>query len=222
MRFREQQFGFSENPDNRNYYEILGLMPTATAEEIKAAYRRLAMNTHPDKSKNKEAEEKFKMYNEVNQILSDPEKRRLYDQKYGFDYPDNIHFTPPETEKTETRSEEPRLKIKVEQFHSCLVGEDGASLSRSYQKIEELKGCFIGTFFEGEQFSLDPRTGKEASGPYKKIIVREELLVAIDDKGERILDAETGKTVCEPFQRIFRRGDKVIGKTFAREEEIQV
>ncbi len=67
----------------KDYYKILGVPRNATQEEIKKAYRRLAMKYHPDKNKgNKEAEEKFKEINEAYAVLSDPEKRKMYDM-YG-------------------------------------------------------------------------------------------------------------------------------------------
>lgn len=69
----------------RDYYEILGIPRTATEEEIKKAYRKLAFQYHPDRNPdNKEAEEKFKEISEAYQVLSDPEKRALYD-RYGHD-----------------------------------------------------------------------------------------------------------------------------------------
>lgn len=65
----------------RDYYEVLGVAKTATADEIKKAYRKLAMQYHPDRNPgDKEAEEKFKEAAEAYDVLSDPEKRSRYDQ----------------------------------------------------------------------------------------------------------------------------------------------
>ena len=69
-----------------DYYEILGTKKTATEEEIKNAYRKLARKLHPDLNPNdKDANKKFQQLNEANEVLSDPTKRKKYDQ-YGKDW----------------------------------------------------------------------------------------------------------------------------------------
>ena len=67
--------------DKRDYYEVLGVSKSASEQELKSAYRKLAMKYHPDKNQgDKEAEAKFKEINEAYEVLSDAEKRKLYDQ----------------------------------------------------------------------------------------------------------------------------------------------
>ena len=66
----------------KDYYSILGVSKNAKDEEIKKSFRKLAVKYHPDKNPGKDAEEKFKEINEAYEVLSDPEKRRKYDQ-YG-------------------------------------------------------------------------------------------------------------------------------------------
>ena len=66
--------------DKRDYYEVLGIQRTASAAEIKKAYRQLARTYHPDVSKEADSEEKFKEINEAYEVLSDEDKRSRYDR----------------------------------------------------------------------------------------------------------------------------------------------
>lgn len=78
----------------RDYYEVLGVPRSASAEDIQKAYRKLARTYHPDLNKSKGAEERFKEINEANEVLSDPKKRKQYDT-LGANWRDGQEFRPP-------------------------------------------------------------------------------------------------------------------------------
>lgn len=79
----------------KDYYDILGVKPEATEAEIKAAYRKLARQYHPDRNKDAGAEDTFKAINEANEVLRDKEKRRAYDQVRAGGYRGGEQFRPP-------------------------------------------------------------------------------------------------------------------------------
>ena len=81
----------SSTPAPRDFYEVLGVPKNASKDDIKSAYRKMALQYHPDRNKSPDAEEKFKQISEAYAVLSDDEKRKQYDtygkegvyQRYG-------------------------------------------------------------------------------------------------------------------------------------------
>lgn len=88
----------------KDFYEILGLNKTASADEIKTAYRRLALKYHPDKNKAKDATEKFQEGTHAYEVLSDTQKRQAYDQ-FGHAAFDKT-MPPPQSESRHTNKQE--------------------------------------------------------------------------------------------------------------------
>jgi curved DNA-binding protein len=78
----------------KDYYKIMGLSRNANEDEIKRAYRKLARKYHPDVSKEKDAEAKFKELGEAYEVLKDPEKRAAYD-RLGSNWKAGEDFRPP-------------------------------------------------------------------------------------------------------------------------------
>ncbi|MEO0275587.1 MAG: molecular chaperone DnaJ [candidate division WOR-3 bacterium] len=127
----------------KDYYEILGVPRNATPEEIKKAYRRLALKYHPDRNpqNKKEAEEKFREISEAYEVLMDPQKRALYDRygheglkgafrEGGFTWKDFTHFDDLEDIFGDIR----------DIFEKFTFGEDIFDIFFGKKKVKERKG----------------------------------------------------------------------------------
>ncbi|WP_373521745.1 DnaJ C-terminal domain-containing protein [Aquiflexum sp.] len=144
-----------------NYYKILEIDRNASVDDIKKAYRKMARKYHPDLNPNdKEAENKFKQVNEANEVLSDPEKRKKYDQ-YGKDWKHAEEF-----ERGGQRQSRPR----------------GQQSSRAYsgQFTQEDFSDFFSSMFGGDASGGFQSSGREGV-KYKGADYKAELHLKLSD-----------------------------------------
>jgi len=123
-----------------DYYKILGIAKTATAKDIKKAYRKVARKYHPDLNPdNKEAEKKFKEINEANQVLSNTEKRKKYD-KYGKDWKHGEEFEKAQKQQSHHQSHSSRNQGYSEQdfsdYFSSMFGGQRASSNQDSRRFK--------------------------------------------------------------------------------------
>lgn len=109
----------------KDYYKILGVEPGATPEEIKKTYKRQARRYHPDVSKEKDAEQKFKEVSEAYEVLKDPAKRQEYDQLRTMGASGNGQFTPPPGWES------------AQHYYSSADGSAGAGTSEEFSDFFE-------------------------------------------------------------------------------------
>lgn len=144
-----------------DYYKVLGVDKNAGEEEIKKAYRKLARKLHPDLNPNdKEAHKKFQQVNEANEVLSDPEKRKKYDQ-YGKDWKHAEQFE-------KQRSQQQQYHYEPgEQFNST----DEGDFSSFFESLFGNRGGGRQTKFRGQDFNAELQlTLTEAMTTHPKVL----------------------------------------------------
>lgn len=145
----------------RDYYEVLGIDRSASAEEIQKAYRKLARKYHPDINKTKEGEDRFKQINEANEVLGDPEKRKRYDM-LGSNYKAGQDFQPP-----------PEWEFNRGGSQHFSFGNGGADFSDFFSAI------FGAQFGGGSPF--EGMGGARRGGSFEQPAQEAELHISVED-----------------------------------------
>ncbi|MDB5198255.1 MAG: molecular chaperone DnaJ [Chitinophagaceae bacterium] len=158
-----------------DYYKVLGVNKNATTDEIKSAYRKLARKHHPDLNPNdKEAHKKFQQINEANEVLSDPEKRKKYDQ-YGKDWKHADEFEKQKQSRGQYANQGGQTfsggfgEDDFSDFFSSMFGGGGESRGRSRQ-----------TKFRGQDYNAELQL--ELADAYKT----HQQTITVNNKNVRI------------------------------------
>ena len=134
-----------------DYYKVLAVEKNASDEDIKKAYRKLARKLHPDLNPDdKNAHQKFQQINEANEVLSDPEKRKKYDQ-YGKDWQHAGQFEQQQRSRTQQPGGQPFADMGGEDFSSFFESMFGQSGRQSQAK------------FRGQDYNAELQLGLEAA-----------------------------------------------------------
>lgn len=153
-----------------NYYEVLGVSETATDEEIKKAYRKLAVKWHPDKNESNkaEAEEKFKCISEAYSVLSDPEKKREYDNYRKFGGSEGFTFRGPSRDAYDIFEQFFGGKNPFED-DDFFGGSIFKNFGKKFGKFDDFEDDF-GNFGSGFQHFSSSSTSKGGAGGVSKSI----------------------------------------------------
>jgi curved DNA-binding protein len=176
----------------KNYYDILGVAKNASDAEIKKAFRKLARKYHPDIAKDKSGSEiKFKEINEANEVLSDPDKRRKYDE-LGADWNRPDGFGGREEGGSEYHFEGTGFSDFFEQFFGSRGQTAGGAFAQRGQDIESDILVTLGEALHGSTRTInlqrvDSRTGQTSLQTLRVKIppgVREAQLIRLGGKGQ--------------------------------------
>lgn len=179
----------------KDYYKILGVSKSATTEEIKKAFRKLARRHHPDINPgSKEAEEKFKEISEAYEVLSDPEKRKRYDQ-FGAQWqqftqaggrPEDFNWSQWRAQPGATYT---RVTLTPEEFAEIFGGE--GRFSSFFETLFGRSRPFSAEAFGGREFHFEPRPAPGRDVEHTLTITLEEAFRG----GTRILEWGSGRKI---------------------------
>jgi curved DNA-binding protein len=154
----------------KDYYSVLGVSREATEEEIKSAFRKLARKYHPDVAKDKKtAEDRFKEVNEAYEVLSDPQKRKKYDQ-LGARWKEGAGFEPPPGWQSGTGQGPSHGGPHTHEFHF-----GGTGFSDFFEQF------FAGGSRYGFPFTSDAETTGARPGPMRGSDIEGDILVTLDE-----------------------------------------
>lgn len=178
-----------------NYYKILGLPPTATREEIKKAYRKLALELHPDKNKSPNAHEKFIEINEAYLILYDIEGREKYDREYKYHFSQGTETSSEYWHSYESYKREKGNQSKTEKKETFWDGDlnDWSKKAKS-QGAEYAKMAFDD--FSKMVFGFVKETGFQLGNT---LLVFLGLLLTISGCGNILIGLTTGGEIGNPI-----------------------
>lgn len=148
----------------KDYYDTLGVSPTATDVEIKAAYRRLARKYHPDVSKERGAEDKFKAVGEAWEALKDPDRRKAYDQLRagGYRSGDEFRGPPPNWQQYAQQGGAEVDPAEFSDFFESLFGGRGGARRSGPRRGRDIQAHVqigIATAFHGGRERISLRGG---------------------------------------------------------------
>jgi DnaJ-class molecular chaperone len=157
----------------RDYYEVLGVKRTAGEDEIRQAFRRLARQYHPDMNQNDStAEEKFKEINEANEVLSDAEKRKKYDQ-LGASWKNGADFSPPPGWQRE--------RVTYEEYRSAYGDEYQRKTTQTRTTTSESSGGIFSDFFEMLFGDSDSKANNKSSATKRNHDAEIEIQLSLED-----------------------------------------
>lgn len=196
--------------DYKDYYSILGVPKSASQDEIKKAYRKLARKYHPDLNKeNPQAEQRFKDINEANEVLSDAEKRKMYDQ-FGSQWqqyqraggrPDDFWSQWGAGQRGQTRT------VNPEQFEQMFGGSGGFS-----DFFEALFGQMGGRTAGGQQVNFNDIFGQQGQSIRRSRDVEHMIEISLAEAfygTSRTIQWEDGRSIEAKIPRGVKTGSRV-------------